>query len=280
MMYMKELQKQVKPYVDHLNREEKNPSTVAQYRRNIRELLEWGRDKELTKETLIDYKKGLMESCKAASVNTKLAAINSFLKFSGNGEMKVRQLSIQKQAYSPKERELGKKEYRCLIRAARGKNNERLALLLQTLCGTGIRVGELAFITVEAVRNGEAAICMKGKNRRILLPGRLCRVLERYAEKLGITAGPIFITRTGKPIDRSNVWKMMRSLCKEAGVEPQKVFPHNLRHLFARCFYAVDKDLAKLADILGHSSINTTRIYIISSGTEHRRCMDALGLVG
>lgn len=277
---MKELQKQVKPYVDYLNREEKRTSTVAQYQRNVQKFLQWGMDKELTKENLICYKKGLMESCKASSVNTKLAAINSFLKFSGNGDLKVKQLSIQKQAYSPKERELGKEEYQRLIRTAQGKNNERLALLLQTLCGTGIRVGELAFITVEAVRAGEAAICMKGKNRRILLPERLCRVLGRYVEKKGITTGSIFITRTGKPIDRSNVWKMMRALCKEAEVEPQKVFPHNLRHLFARSFYAMDKDLAKLADILGHSSINTTRIYIISSGTEHRRCIDALGLVG
>mgnify|MGYP002603328244 FL=1 len=152
-------------------------------------------------------------------------------------------------------------------------------MLLETICGTGIRVSELRYITAEAVRQGEAVIQLKGKTRVILLSGKLKRALQRYIRKAGICAGPVFVTRSGKPLDRSNVWKMMKTLCRDADVKRQKVFPHNLRHLFARCFYAVEKDIAKLADVLGHSSINTTRVYIMSSGSEHRRCMDALGLM-
>ena len=166
-----------------------------------------------------------------------------------------------------------------LHNAVFGRKNEKLLLLLETICGTGIRVSELRYITAEAVRQGEAVIQLKGKTRVILLSGKLKRALQRYIRKAGICAGPVFVTRSGKPLDRSNVWKMMKTLCRDADVERQKVFPHNLRHLFARCFYAVEKDIAKLADVLGHSSINTTRVYIMSSGSEHRRCMDALGLM-
>ncbi len=159
------------------------------------------------------------------------------------------------------------------------KKNKKLSLLLQTICGTGIRVSELKYITVEALNQGEAVIRLKGKTRAILIPRKLQKKLREYVRHEKIVSGAVFITRTGRPLDRSNIWKMMKALCKEAGIDGRKVFPHNLRHLFARCFYSVNKDIAKLADILGHSSINTTRSYIISSGTEHRRRLDALGLV-
>lgn len=279
MTYIKELEAQMEPYMAYLRQEERSRGTIEQYKKSVRCFLSWGEDKELTKASLIAYKEKLQEECQAASVNTKLAAVNGFFQFCGKGELKAKRLKIQKAAYSSGERELSKAEYLRLVWAANRKQNEKLSLILQTICGTGIRVSELAFITAEAVQAGEAAICLKGKNRRILLPDKLCQVLKRYLKKNGITSGAAFITRTGKPLDRSNIWKMMKKLCADAEVEPKKVFPHNLRHLFARCFYSVDKDLAKLADILGHSSINTTRIYIISSGAEHQRCMDALGLV-
>lgn len=174
---------------------------------------------------------------------------------------------------------MSKAEYLRLVKATKEKKNEKLALLLQTICGTGIRVSEVAYITAEAVCRGEAVIRLKGKTRTILLPKKLQKALKEYMRREKITTGPVFVTRTGRPLDRSNIWKMMKALCRDAGVDKKKVFPHNLRHLFARCFYSVDKDIAKLADILGHSSINTTRIYIISSGTEHRRRLDALGLL-
>ena len=279
MMYIKELEVQAAPYAAYLYKEERSQATVEQYCRSIQGLLDWAGEKELTKISLIAYKKKLQEECHAASVNTKLAAINGFLKFCGKEDMKVKRLKIQKSAYRSKEQELTKAEYLRLVQTAKQQKNEMLSLILQTICATGIRVSELAFITAEAVQAGEAAIRLKGKNRTVLLPDKLCRVLKSYLKKKGIISGSVFVTRTGRPLDRSNVWKMMKKLCAEAQVEPQKVFPHNLRHLFARCFYSVDKDLAKLADILGHSSINTTRIYIISSGVEHRRCMDNLGLV-
>ncbi len=277
MTDIEELRLQVMPYVTYLRREERSRTTIEQYRKNILGFLTWAGDKELTKVVLISYKEKLQKECKAVSVNAKLAALNGFFSFCGKSELKVKRLKIQRSAYSS--RELSKAEYLRLLRSADRQQNEKLSLILQTICATGIRVSELGFVTVEAVRAGEATIRLKGKNRTVFLPEKLCRVLKRYVKNNHITSGGVFVTRTGKPLDRSNIWKMMKSLCQDAGVEPQKVFPHNLRHLFARCFYSVDKDLAKPADILGHSSINTTRIYIISSGWEHRQRMNALGLV-
>lgn len=279
MTYIKDLEAQMEPYIAYLRREERSQATIEQYHKNILGFLMWGREQELAKASLIAYKKKLQEECQASSVNTKLAAINGFLKFCGKGEMKVKRLKIQKPVYGSRGRELTKTEYLRLVRAANRQQNEKLSLILQTLGATGMRVSELEFVTAEAVRVGEVAICMKGKNRRIFLPKELCRALECYIRKNNIISGAVFVTRTGRPLDRSNIWKEMKTLSKNAQVAAEKVFPHNLRHLFARCFYSVDKDLAKLADVLGHSSVNTTRLYIISSGEEHRRCMDALGLV-
>lgn len=273
------MQEKVKDYLAYLKQEERSEATRKQYGRDIRQFLLYAGGKTLTKELVICYKEKLQESYQPVSVNAKLAAINGFFAFIGRSELKVRQLKIQRQPFCPKEKELTKAEYLRLVAAAEEKQNEKLSLLLQTICGTGIRVSELRFITAEAVSAGRAVIRLKGKSRAALISGKLRKSLLRYLRQQKIKAGPVFTTRTGRPLDRSNIWKMMKSLCESAGVAPEKVFPHNLRHLFARCFYALDKDIAKLADILGHSSINTTRIYIISTGKEHLRQIEALGLV-
>lgn len=269
----------VQEYLSYLEQEEKSLSTRRQYQRDILDLLCYASGAALTKDIVIQYKEKLRENYKPSSVNVKIAAINSFFAFIGQEQLKVKQLRIQRRPYCPKEKELTKAEYWRLVEAAKQKKNERLSLLLQTLCGTGIRISELKFITVKAVQTGEAVIQMKGKTREILIAGRLQKALKAYIGQNGLLSGPVFITKGGRPLDRSNIWKMMKALCRSAQVDPHKVFPHNLRHLFARTFYSLDKDLAKLADLLGHSSINTTRIYIISSGQEHRKRLDALGLV-
>ncbi len=270
---------QLTAYISYLKESERSCATQTQYYRDIRRFLSWAGDAALAKETVIRYKEMLQAEYKAASVNAKLAAINSFFSFLGKNELRVRQLRIQRQAYCSNEKELAKNEYLRLVEAAKEQKDERLSLLLQTICSTGIRVSELQYITVEAIKLGEAAICMKGKNRTILIPGKLRKALWEYLQRQNITSGPIFITKNGNPLDRSNICKKMKALCSSAGVAAKKVFPHNLRHLFARCFYALEKDIAKLADVLGHSSINTTRIYIVSTGLEHRRQMDTLGLI-
>lgn len=270
---------QLESYLENLRNEERSPATIRQYRRDILCFFSFLDTGELSKEAALSYKEKLQREYQPVSVNAKLSALNSFFSFLGRSELKLKFLKIQVSAYCPADKELSKEEYLRLVRTAKEKKNEKLALLLQTICGTGIRVSEVKYITAEAVIQGEAVIQLKGKTRKILLPKKLVKCLKDYIRRKKITAGPIFITRNGHPLDRSNIWKMMKTLCRDAEVDRKKVFPHNLRHLFARCFYSIDKDIAKLADILGHSSINTTRIYIISSGTEHRRRLDALGFV-
>lgn len=267
-------------YMAHLAREERSPATQAQYRRETERFIAWLGAGPLDKQAVLSYKRKLESAYQAASVNVKLAAVNGFLTFLGRPELRVRSLKIQRRAYCAGDRELTRAEYRRLVSAAGRREDEKLSLLLQTICATGIRVSELRYITAQAVGRGQAAVCLKGKNRVILLPDKLRKRLLAYMRRERITAGPVFVTRTGRPLDRSNIWKRMKALCAQAGVEPKKVFPHNLRHLFARCFYAQDRDLAKLADVLGHSSVNTTRLYIITTGAEHRRRLDALDLVG
>lgn len=208
-----------------------------------------------------------------------LASLNSFFDFLGWVDLKVKSIKLQRQIYCPEEKELTKAEYIRLVNTAKQKGNERLNLLIQTICGTGIRVSELQFITVEAVKCGEATVSLKGKTRTVFIVKELKQKLLRYAAEQKIESGAIFITRTGKPMSRTNIWREMKNLCTQAGVNPDKVFPHNLRHLFARTFYGIEKDIAKLADILGHSSINTTRIYIITTGDEHRRRMENMRLI-
>ena len=205
-----------------------------------------------------------------------LASINSLFAFLGWHDLRVKSLKLQQQVFCPEEKELTKAEYTRLCRTAERKHNERLNLILQTICGTGIRVSELQYITVEAARCGEAVVNCKAKTRSVFIVKELKQKLLRYAAEQGIKNGMIFVTRTGKPLSRTNIWREMKALCEEANVNPQKVFPHNLRHLFARVFYGIEKDLA---DILGHSSINTTRIYIISTGTEHRQRMENMRLI-
>lgn len=268
----------IKEFADYLRREEKSAATQEKYLRDVRSFYIYADGNEITKELVVGWKQKLVESGYAVrSVNSMLASINSFLAFLVLPNCKVKNIRTQRQTYCAEDKELTKTEYMRLLSASRKK--EQLNLVLQTICGTGIRVSELQYFTVESVRRGEIVISCKGKTRTILVPGKLKNILLNYAKRRGISTGAIFITRTGKPLNRSNIWASMKKLCESAGVKPSKVFPHNLRKLFARTFYGIEKDIAKLADILGHSSINTTRIYIMTTGSEHRRQIERLGLV-
>ena len=267
-------------FKEHLILEEKSDATVEKYLRDTKAFSAFAKNSKITKETAIAYKNKLKDDgYKVRSINSMLASINSLFVFLGWYDLKVKSVKIQQQVFCPEEKELTRKEYERLVRAATIKQNERLNLIMQTICGTGIRVSELKFINVEAAKRGEATVTCKGKTRSIFIVRELQKRLIRYAKEHGIESGAIFITSSGKPISRTNVWREMKSLCEQANVDPRKVFPHNLRHLFARVFYGIEKDIAKLADILGHSSINTTRIYIISTGTEHRRRMENMRLI-
>ena len=273
------MKEKIKDYMRYLAYEEKSPSTIKQYRRDILSFFACLGNEPVTKERVIQYKNKLSEKYRPASVNAKIAALNSFFSYIELPQLRVKQLKIQRNTFSSQKKELRKAEYMRLVETAKHKGDEKLALMLQTICGTGIRVSEPQFITAEAVNIGQAAICLKGKNRSVVISGKLRKFLREYMRKNRIAAGPVFVTRNGRPVDRSYIWKMMKSLCESAGVQKEKVFPHNLRHLFATCFYSIDKDMARLADILGHSNINTTRIYIASFGYEHRKRIDSLGLV-
>lgn len=264
---------------EHLILEERSEITVEKYIRDVKAFSAYTQNAAITKETVIAYKKHLQENYAVRSVNSMLASINSLFAFLGWHDLKVKSLKLQQQVFCPEEKELTKAEYARLCRTAERKHNERLNLILQTICGTGIRVSELQYITVEAAKNGEAVVNCKAKTRSVFIVKELKQKLLRYAAEQNIKNGMIFATRTGKPISRTNIWREMKALCEEANVNPKKVFPHNLRHLFARVFYGIEKDIAKLADILGHSSINTTRIYIISTGTEHRQRMENMRLI-
>ena len=271
--------KAIAEFKEHLILEERSAATVEKYIRDVKAFSVYTQNSDITKETVIAYKKHLQENYAVRSVNSMLASINSLFAFLGWHDLKVKSLKLQQQVFCPEEKELTKAEYARLCRTAERKHNERLNLILQTICGTGIRVSELQYITVEAVKNGEAVVSCKAKTRSVFIVKELKQKLLRWAAKQNIKSGMIFVTRTGKPISRTNIWREMKALCEEANVNPQKVFPHNLRHLFARVFYGIEKDIAKLADILGHSSINTTRIYIISTGTEHRQRMESMRLI-
>lgn len=269
-----------KAFEKYLRREEKSENTVKKYLRDVRAFAAYLNGAEVTKETVITFKSKLLgESYSVRSINSMLASLNGLFSFLGWEDCRVKSVKLQRQIYCPEEKELTKAEYMRLVDTAKQKGNERLNLILQTICGTGIRVSELQYITVEAVKNREAIVALKGKTRSVFLVKELRKKLIRYAAKQNIQSGAVFITRTGKPMNRTNIWREMKGLCKQAGVNPKKVFPHNLRHLFARTFYGIEKDIAKLADILGHSSINTTRIYIISTGSEHRRRMEHMRLI-
>uniref|UniRef100_UPI004025E1D1 tyrosine-type recombinase/integrase n=1 Tax=Candidatus Fimenecus sp. TaxID=3022888 RepID=UPI004025E1D1 len=263
----------------NLELQEKSTSTIEKYIRDVKAFSVYAENAAITKEKVIAYKKYWGNNYAVRSVNSMLASINSLFSFLGWHDLRVKSLKLQQQVFCPEEKELTKAEYARLCKTAERKHNERLNLILQTICGTGIRVSELQFITVEAVKNGEAIVNCKAKTRAVFIVKELKQKLLRYAAEQNIKSGMIFVTRTGKPISRTNIWREMKDLCEEANVNPKKVFPHNLRHLFARVFYGIEKDIAKLADILGHSSINTTRIYIISTGTEHRKRMENMRLI-
>lgn len=262
----------------YLQTEEKSDATQEKYMRDARAFLAYASDLDISKELVVAWKKHLIEQGYAVrSINSMLASVNCLLMFLGLGEYKVKNIRMQRQTYCPEERELTKAEYLRLLEASKAK--ETLYLLLQTICSTGIRVSELQYFTVEAVQHGQVTINCKGKNRVILIPSQLRKRLLIFSKRKNIHTGAVFTGRNGKPLDRSCVWRQMKQLCAAAGVAATKVFPHNLRKLFARTFYRIEKDIAKLADILGHSSINTTRIYIMTTGIEHRRKIERLGLL-
>lgn len=258
---------------------EKSAATVEKYLRSVRRFAAFCGGREISKALVLDYKAELEGRYAPAGANAALAAINGFLRFCGHADCCVKPFKVQKKLYCPEERELSRQEYIRLVQAAEDSGDRRMALLLATICSTGIRVSELSYITVEAVARGEAVVTCKGKTRTVFLPAALRRRLRQYVHRRRLRSGAVFVTRTGKPLNRSNIWRMMKALCRRANVQPSKVFPHSLRKLFARTFYKIDRDVAKLADILGHSSINTTRIYIMTSGTEHRRKMERMHLV-
>ena len=263
----------------YLREEEKSTATVEKYMRDVKFFASFAEKSEISRQTVLDYKSRLGEIYAVSSANSMIAAMNCFLRFCGWHELCVKQFKMQRTVYCSEEKELTRAEYFRLLEAANAKRNERLNLIIQTICTTGIRVSELQYITVEAVHRGEAVVNCKGKNRRIFIVPKLKKKLLRYVKEQQISTGTVFVTRGGRPISRNSIWREMKSLCAQAGVSPTKVFPHNLRHLFARTFYGIEKDIAKLADILGHASINTTRIYIVTTGAEHRRKMEHMRLI-
>ena len=273
-------EEQIKSFINHLRLEEKSKNTIEKYARDVKTFAKFLNGKAVCKEIVIEYKQNLIsEGYAVSSINSMLAVVNSLFDYLDWIDCKVKSIKIQRQIYCPENKELSKAEYLRLVEAAEHNHNQRLNMILQTICGTGIRISELQFITVEAVKSGTVEVACKGKNRIIFIVKKLKKKLLRYAAERHIIAGTIFITKSGKPVNRTNVWREMKALCKQANVNPDKVFPHNLRHLFAKTFYKLEKDIAKLADILGHSSINTTRMYIISTGYEHLKRMENMLLV-
>ncbi len=263
----------------YLTLEEKSENTIEKYIRDVTFFMIWLNDQEVTKILALEYKKELCEKYAPSSVNAALSSLNSFFAFIGWHDIRIKALKIQRQIFSNKDKELTKAEYERLLTAAKNKKNKRLYLLMQTICSTGIRVSELRFVTCEAIKKEQAVINCKGKMRTIFLPKELCRMLKKYIKEQGIKDGSVFVSRNGKPLDRSYIWKMLKNLCEAAGVSKDKVFPHNFRHLFARTYYSLQKDIVRLADILGHSSVETTRIYTIETGDICRRQIQKLGLL-
>ena len=273
-------EEQTAAYSRYLVAEERSPGTVAKYLRDVGAFTRWLGSAPVTKELASRWKEHLYSRGYApATINSMLAAINGLFRFLGWNECRVKFLKVQRRLFRDAGRELTRPEYERLLAAARERNQERLSLLMETICATGIRVSEVCYITVEAARQGRAEVSLKGKIRTILLPGKLCRKLLKYAQKNKTVSGEIFLTRNGTSLSRRQIWAELKRLCRHAGVAPSKVFPHNLRHLFATIFYRACKDIARLADVLGHSSIETTRIYLVTSGAEHARQLERLGLV-
>lgn len=271
---------QICTYALYLQQEERSNGTIEKYLRDIRNFENWLSGREVSKEVVLEWKRSLMDREYApVTVNSMLSALNGFLRFMGWEECRVKFLHIQRRIFREQSRDLSREEYQRLVDTAVERGQTRLALLMEAICAKGIRVSEVRYLTVEAARAGRTDISLKGKIRTILIPGKLARKLEKYARKQKIASGEIFLTKGGRSISRRQIWAEMKALCRAAGVEASKVFPHNLRHLFASTFYRACKDIVKLADVLGHSSIETTRIYLITPGDEHARQLDRLGLV-
>ena len=269
----------IENFREYLLNEEKAITTIEKYVHDVLVFMIWLSEAEVTKKAVLEYKRELTEKYAPTSVNATISSLNSFFAFNEWYDCKVKTLKIQKQIFASKDKELTKAEYERLLLAAKQKNNQRLYFLMQTICSTGIRVSELRFITVEAVLNGQAYINCKGKMRIVILPKQLCKMLKGYIRETNIKSGSVFVSKNGRPLDRSNIWSDMKKLCESAGISKDKVFPHNLRHLFARTYYSLQKDIMRLADILGHSSVNTTRIYTMESGEIHRKQLQKLGLL-
>ena len=270
----------VRAFARHLENEERAGATVEKYRRDAGEFAAWLDGGEVTKEAVLAWREHLAGmGRRPATVNAKLSALNSLFQFMGWEECRVKFLKVQRQVFRDQSRELTRDDYRRLLDAARSMDKERTLLAMETICATGMRVSELRYVTAEAARTGCAEVRLKGKIRRVLLPGKLCRKLLKYAKKKRVASGEIFVTKSGAAVSRKQVWREMKSLCEKAGVNQSKVFPHNLRHLFAVLFYRASKDLVKLADVLGHSSVETTRLYLVTTGREHARWIEGLDLI-
>lgn len=266
-------------YELYLYEEERSKNTISKYIRDIKKFLDFMKEKEFNKKQIMQFKEYITLNYVPISVNSIIVAINGFLDWIGASEFKVKLLKIQKDVFSSPEKELTEREYERLICVAESNGDYKLSFIIQTICSTGIRVSELKYITVASIKSGRAKVSCKGKNRTIFLPKKLCKALSKYCFENNIVSGIVFVTKNNKAMDRSNIWKMMKRLCKQANVSENKVFPHNLRHLFARVYYKIEKDIGKLADILGHSSIDTTRIYTMETGVKHARQMDKMNLV-
>ncbi len=272
-------QELIEKFGNYLIQEEKADNTIEKYVRDVILFMMWLNCREVSKTVVLEYKKELISKYSPTSVNSHLSSLNSFFSFCKWHDCKIKNVKIQRQIFSRTEKELTKVEYERLLKAAKSKKNQKLYYLMQTICSTGIRVSEVKHITAEAVKGGQATINCKGKMRVVILPKQLCKMLKEYMRLQGITCGSVFVTRTGRPLDRFAIWKSLKTLCDSAGVARDKVFPHNFRHLFARTYYSLEKDIVRLADILGHSSVNTTRIYTMETGEIHREQIQRLGLL-
>ena len=270
---------QLSDFARQLQEDERSPATIENYLRHIRAFAAWAGGQAVTKDLATQWKEHLISQYRPGTVNTMLVSLNRFFAFPGWYDCQVKTLRIQRRLFREDSKELTRAEYERLVSAAQASGRERLVLLLETICSTGIRVSEVKYITVEALKLGKAEISLKGKIRAILLPNKLCRKLLKYVKKQKTVSGEVFLTRNGKGMSRKQIWAEMKSICAKAKVAATKVFPHNLRHLFARVFYKACRDVAKLADVLGHSSIETTRIYLISTGVEHAHTLERLRLI-
>lgn len=270
---------QLSDFARQLQEDERSPATIENYLRHIRAFAAWAGGQAVTKDLATQWKEHLISQYRPGTVNTMLVSLNRFFAFLGWYDCQVKTLRIQRRLFREDSKELTRAEYERLVSAAQASGRERLVLLLETICSTGIRVSEVKYITVEALKLGKAEISLKGKIRTILLPNKLCRKLLKYAKKQKTVSGEVFLTRNGKGMSRKQIWAEMKSICTKAKVAATKVFPHNLRHLFARVFYKACRDVAKLADVLGHSSMETTRIYLISTGVEHAHTLERLRLI-